>query len=290
MVKIDPAAFKKLFGIDFNEALVRYSKTVGEERRSVFKKLFTRSPVNVTIIPIVNVIGDNAAKELLSALSDGLLMAKKGAELDLQPLLNPDEGSDRLRRSFQGFLGKEDWKTLKLSLLIMELEDAGETGRAIQRKKTLVDRYGLRGKHIYNMCRSGFIDYLEARLAHLRFMFSGRKPKIVGDFAPVWEEWMSYCKIAVFVNEFVDYDHFRASLQERFGIHKMHEVFAFARGGSNCNRLRGWAEDYCDGHAGRALVDRENYTIGESKAIKLTFAAKEGRLGRQASRPVKKET
>lgn len=158
-------------------------------------------------------------------------------------------------------LSDEDYRAVVTAATIVRLEDNGRDNDARRTLRKLTERYGERGRRIYNMYRSGVIEYfiypfLKDLLEELTDLLEVRRK-----FSEFFEYLIEYNPVMIWVNETTSKKEIIEGLKERFEKYKMPAVHIHARGEENIRTVESAIEEYKKIAPFEFSVDRNDYKL-----------------------------
>jgi len=172
-----------------------------------------------------------------------------------------------LIRKMSRYLLPDDLSSLVASATIVQLEDKGLTRKATKLLFELSNRYGERGKRIYNMLRSNIFEGLIYPLLEaLEAEYS--PPEANAKFTQFFENILDYYPLGIWVNEATSELEIVQGLKNRFDK-GVSAVYVYARGQNNINKCITACENFKKEYPKELEIDKDDYKLREQPACTL---------------------
>lgn len=255
---------------DFN--IVKYEKNV--EREQIIKNKIVLKNVRVSLNLPAYAADDRIIEKADQFLTPGVGYVRDDLVYAETGMLAAKKEQHALLREFRDCIEPRYFQGMIVAYAIINFEDSGDWETAYSLLESLVLGHGERGRHVYNLCRSGYIEgYF---LNHLRIMkFESAKGDAYKErFKVFFSTCVAFFDLAIWSNELLTARDIQGQLRTRIKERGIPAVKVYGRGNANIEKVRNGCAMYLGEDTGAQLESDERYRICTSSCCCLTVTKK----------------
>ena len=252
--------------------IVKYEKNV--ERELIVKQKIVLKNVQLSVNLPAYAADDRIIGKADEFLRPGIGYVRDDLVYAESAMLSAKKEQHDILREFRDCIEPRYFQAMIVAYAVINCEDIGDWELAYSMLANLVKAYQERGRHIYNLCRSGYMEgYFLHELRKMKFE-SGNGGAYKERFKVFFSTCVAFFDFAIWSNDLMTSGQIKSQLRLRIKSRGIRAVKVYGRGDANVEKVRRGVASYLEEDKEAQLENDQRYRICNSSCCCLSVTKK----------------
>ncbi len=252
---------------DFN--IVKYEKNV--EREQIVKQKVVLKNVSVSANLPAIAADDRVIRKADELLTPGIGFVRNDLIYAESGMLTQKKEQHAIMQELRDCIEARHFRAMIAAYAIINYEDIGDWELAYSMLEDLVKLHGEQGRHIYNLCRSGYIEGYFLHYLQIMKFESGKGGEYKQRFRQFFSKAVTFFDLAIWSNDLMTPGAIHYGLKKRMKEFGITAVKVYGRGDANIEKVRKGCATYLEEDKEAMLESEERYRICNSPCCCMTM-------------------